>query len=357
MIVCERCEKKNEAHYKFCLGCGADISHLTAAPVADFKPRAQPPIPSSAPVTRAVPHAAQSKPASLRPIVKYTSKPASVPTSEGSHCSECRAVIPDDFKFCGECGFALAPVELVKQPSAGTSLSSVADTSQRIAQPKLSVAPRAVLTLIRADGRGDETFSIEKDATTIDPALNPLFANDDYLSPNHALIHFQDEKLFIRDNDSLNGIYIRIPSNQAVELKDRGIFRIGREVLQYQSLDEAVSSNYGEELMGSDASGIVGRLSAIVGPGMYGNASLIPEEGIRLGRERGDLLFSEDGYVSGLHAKVYPKDGKLWISDLDSSNGTYLRIDAGTDLQLNGGDFILLGQQLFRVDLAAMPIT
>ena len=32
MIVCNRCGKENQDHYKFCLGCGAE---LTAAPKGD----------------------------------------------------------------------------------------------------------------------------------------------------------------------------------------------------------------------------------------------------------------------------------------------------------------------------------
>ena len=37
------------------------------------------------------------------------------------------------------------------------------------------------------------------------------------------------------------------------------------------------------------------------------------------------------------------------LSDLGSTNGTYIRIKEETALA--SGDFVLLGQQLFRVDL------
>ena len=32
MIICKRCGKENQDHYKFCLGCGAELG---AAPGAD----------------------------------------------------------------------------------------------------------------------------------------------------------------------------------------------------------------------------------------------------------------------------------------------------------------------------------
>jgi predicted component of type VI protein secretion system len=68
-----------------------------------------------------------------------------------------------------------------------------------------------------------------------------------------------------------------------------------------------------------------------------------------MGRERGDILFSEDGYVSGLHCVFAPgDDGRLYLTDQQSSNGTFVRLSA--EHHLSNGDILLMGQQLFRVD-------
>ena len=68
-----------------------------------------------------------------------------------------------------------------------------------------------------------------------------------------------------------------------------------------------------------------------------------------VGRERGDINFPDDGYVSGLHARISLRDGKYYLSDLGSSNGTFIRIRSERPLQ--SGSFVLLGQQLFKITL------
>ena len=45
-----------------------------------------------------------------------------------------------------------------------------------------------------------------------------------------------------------------------------------------------------------------------------------------------------------------PATGEFSLVDLDSSNGTYVAIHG--DVTLQNGDFVRIGQHLFRVDLA-----
>ena len=105
----------------------------------------------------------------------------------------------------------------------------------------------------------------------------------------------------------------------------------------------------GVERLGSPAKGYVGRIALVIGREVTGNAFPIPESGIHLGRERGDVLFPEDGYVSGLHCRLAPVNGQLYLTDLGSSNGTFVRINGETDVI--DGDILLMGQQLFRISM------
>ena len=66
----------------------------------------------------------------------------------------------------------------------------------------------------------------------------------------------------------------------------------------------------------------MGRLALVIGRDTTGNAFPVPERGVHLGRERGDINFPDDGYVSGLHARITLRDGRVFLSDLGSSNGT-----------------------------------
>ena len=91
----------------------------------------------------------------------------------------------------------------------------------------------------------------------------------------------------------------------------------------------------------------MGRIALVIGRDETGNAFPIPESGVHLGRERGDILFPEDGYVSGLHCRLTWDGQRLFLTDLGSSNGTFVRIAGEADVR--SGDVLLMGQQLFRI--------
>jgi pSer/pThr/pTyr-binding forkhead associated (FHA) protein len=72
-----------------------------------------------------------------------------------------------------------------------------------------------------------------------------------------------------------------------------------------------------------------------------------------LGRESGDVVFTEDPFLSRRHAAIRVMDEKsraptFALVDLGSSNGSFLRIRGEIDLV--AGDHFRVGQQLFRVD-------
>jgi pSer/pThr/pTyr-binding forkhead associated (FHA) protein len=100
--------------------------------------------------------------------------------------------------------------------------------------------------------------------------------------------------------------------------------------------------------MGSPNPGYIGRLSLVIGRATTGNSFPIPPTGLHLGRERGDLIFPEDGYVSGLHARIHGEQGRVYLTDVGSSNGTFLR--ATGQVSIRSGDLLLMGQQLFRAE-------
>ena len=69
---------------------------------------------------------------------------------------------------------------------------------------------------------------------------------------------------------------------------------------------------------------------------------------MHLGRERGDIIFPEDGYVSGLHCRIHSEGGKVVLTDVGSSNGTFTRVR--NERTIKKGSLLLMGQQLFRAD-------
>lgn len=73
----------------------------------------------------------------------------------------------------------------------------------------------------------------------------------------------------------------------------------------------------------------------------------IPRGGLSLGRDHGDIVFSSDTYVSSEHCRVIPTPDGVYVEDLGSSNGTYLRVR--TTEQIPFGTLLLMGQTQFRI--------
>jgi pSer/pThr/pTyr-binding forkhead associated (FHA) protein len=206
------------------------------------------------------------------------------------------------------------------------------------------------LTALRADGTEAGNFALPDAPTvTVGRDTGSIFAGDSYLSPKHATFSRRGGGLFIKDEGSLNGVYLKLIPHDPWPLQYNDVFRIGQEIVRIEELKGQAKSPDGVERFGSPAHGYIGRLALVIGRDTTGNAFPIPERGVHLGRERGDILFSEDGYVSGLHCRVAPgPDGHVQLTDVGSSNGTFIRLRK--EHPLTPGDILLMGQQLFRVD-------
>jgi pSer/pThr/pTyr-binding forkhead associated (FHA) protein len=107
----------------------------------------------------------------------------------------------------------------------------------------------------------------------------------------------------------------------------------------------------GTEVMGSPNPGYWGKITVIIGREVDGSAFPLLGENVTIGRERGEINFPDDGYVSGLHARISMRDGRVYLADLGSSNGTFLKVNG--ERGLRNESFVLLGQQLFRLNLGA----
>jgi len=70
-----------------------------------------------------------------------------------------------------------------------------------------------------------------------------------------------------------------------------------------------------------------------------------------IGRSPGcSIPLQGDAFVSNVHARIYPKDGELWVEDLGSTNGTYVnaRLLQGA-VPLHRGDFVQVGDIIFEM--------
>jgi pSer/pThr/pTyr-binding forkhead associated (FHA) protein len=72
-----------------------------------------------------------------------------------------------------------------------------------------------------------------------------------------------------------------------------------------------------------------------------------------IGRSDGEIRFSDDVYLSPVHAQFGLRDGQLWVRDLGSRNGTWVFIDAPQ--RLADGDVVLIGSQIIRFRRLGYP--
>jgi len=207
------------------------------------------------------------------------------------------------------------------------------------------------LTALRADGSEAGSFPFPNESRVmIGRDSGGIFAGDSYLSPKHASFHLQGASWVVRDEGSLNGVYLKLAAEAPWPLNFGDVFRIGQEIIRVEPLEGQGATSDGVERLGSPKEGLIARLALVIGRDTTGNAYPIPYSGVHCGRERGDILFSEDGYVSGLHCRIAPDaNGQLFLTDVGSSNGTFVRLL--NDHTVGNGDVLLMGQQLFRVDL------
>src|SRR5260370_12253607 len=290
-------------------------------------------------VAQAVPVAAPA--AAPRPMAA----PAAAPVAGASvSCPRRGPVTAPSTKFCASCGYnrslvAAAPPAAAAAPTAAAPAAAAAAPAPGRGQ--------VMLTALRADGTEAGTFPLRGPVITIGRDVGGIFAGDSYLSPRHATFSVRGSKLFVKDELSLNGVYLKLAPESSVELQSGDVFRIGQEIIRFELLTPQPPGADGVERLGSPSKGYIGRMSLLTGRDTTGNAYPVPEHGIHIGRERGDILFPEDGYVSGLHCRLSWENGHAFLTDLVSSNGTFSRIYKERELLNN--DVLLMRQQLFRI--------
>ena len=345
MIVCKRCGRENQDHYKFCLGCGAELAADLA--VAQAPTQTPPPEEEKQPPPAQVRQPAE-KPAS-QPEAKSADSVAPPSGKETASsppgCPQCGAHNPPGFAFCGNCGSRLK-----QAPEQAAPVGDDAPAAQVAPTAGASSRPVGQLSLIRPDGTPDGTFALSEPETIVGRSCGDLFAQDGYLSPHHARFYREGEHVMMEDLDSQNGVFVRITGEEA--LLDGDLFRVGQELLRFDAIAKPKPAADGTFILGSPNPGYWGRLSLVVGQGIDGSAFPLMGDEMVLGRERGDILFSDDGYVSSTHAKLTlaSDGGGVRLVDLGSSNGTFMRLREPR--RITPGTFVLMGQQLFRFEVA-----
>ena len=216
---------------------------------------------------------------------------------------------------------------------------------------------RAKLVVIGQDGKPGREYEIEAEQTDIGREEGSiLLVNDPYVSPRHARLQFREGRFFIRDLESVNGVYVRLRAAERLQHAD--LVLVGLEVLRFEVVSDAErglgpAAERGTQVFGSPAAPRYARLCQRTVEGVTRDVYYPTREETVIGREVGDLVFTTDPFMSRRHAAIVrdPASNTFSLKDLGSSNGTYLGIRG--ERELSPGDHVRIGQHLFRLDFGA----
>jgi pSer/pThr/pTyr-binding forkhead associated (FHA) protein len=213
-------------------------------------------------------------------------------------------------------------------------------------------ASRAKLVLIRGDGMDGVSFTLAGDEHLAGRAGDcPLpFEEDPFLSPRHSNFLYRNNELVVRDETSANGVFVRLRGAKDISFGDR--FLVGEQLLEIQptSIDgEGEPVGDGTYFYASPRRISRFRVVQALRGGDTGRAFRAQSDVVSFGREGNDIDFPDDPFISGHHAQVSIEGDTLTLTDLNSKNGTFLRIN--NEHVLSHGDYVFMGQQLLRVEI------
>ena len=92
-----------------------------------------------------------------------------------------------------------------------------------------------------------------------------------------------------------------------------------------------------------------GRLVVVEPRERKGHAWELSEE-LTVGRAAGCQISLDDSYVSQLHARVFQREGVVYVEDLGSTNGTFLNTrKVSSAVPMNRGDKLRIGSTVMEV--------
>ncbi len=300
-----------------------------------------------------------------------------------------------------EASVATASPPVAKEPTTARVEASAAEQESR-RKGVQSRLPLGRLVIITKEGSPGAIFPIHGQIDIGRTEGDVVLTEDRYLSPRHARIRFREDRCYLRDLDSVNGVFLRVAAPRAtkaadielaptpagappcivgtseghlaVPLKHQDLILVGQQVLKFDILTDAEAGlgpamEHGTLVFGTPSSPRYARLSQRTVEGVARDVYYIRKVETVLGRESGDVVFTDDPFLSRRHAAILVSSApsqpapygisqerrrrptSFHLVDLASSNGTFLGIRGETEV--SDGDLVRVGQQLFRIELGA----
>ncbi len=250
---------------------------------------------------------------------------------------------PAQPRFDPATGQRIDPTASEEQPQARTMFFGALQQ-----QP---VVPR--LVVIKGEGGDGNTYHLQGTTTVIGRASGEItFVEDPFLSPQHARFSSQNGRLFVQDIGSENGVFLRI--KKPTPVRDGAYMLVGEQLLRLdrRPFSDGAPTSAGTYFYGSPRPTGAFRIVQCLAGGGEGRIASAEGGVLTMGRETNTLNFPDDRFISGHHARLDAASDSddVILTDTGSRNGTFIRIDGAQELF--HGDYLFVGQQLLRVEIA-----
>jgi pSer/pThr/pTyr-binding forkhead associated (FHA) protein len=243
-----------------------------------------------------------------------------------AQCPICGQVNPPGELYCIECGFLLSSEQPVEASAAEGVFPRLRDASGR------EFLLKAGENLIGRDPSAD------------------VLLNDGTVSRRHARILVESNTAYIEDLGSTNGTTLNgqpVPPGQRVPLPPQAELRLGSVVLTVE-LPEGFETPLVAEEMAPPLAYLVNTADSSQRYPLYARP-------LKIGRRPGNDIVIPDPYVSGTHAVIEIVGNEVRITDLGSTNGTFLgevRLTPNLPTPVEPGVVLTLGKSQFVVEWA-----
>lgn len=265
-------------------------------------------------------------------------------------CAKCGTSWPQAYQFCGRCG----------GPLHADNFAPVTDAAH-IPPPPRGPAPQEPLatasirlSVLRGAVSEGATVEVPLGVSALGKQAEMSFPNDPLLAARHVVFDRSPETIDIIGIPGEAGVFRRL--REPTLVRSGEVIFAGEQYLLVRSAESIPSEppppgelppeNFGTPLPPPRL-----HVTQLLAGGLPGRVTSTDRDQLTIGREGADMSFPQDRFMSGRHLRLeVAPTGHVQVVDSGSLNGTFVRIKR-LPQRLHGGDEILCGTLLFRLDV------
>ncbi len=234
---------------------------------------------------------------------------------------------------------------------------SMSPTAAPVAAPLAELAAAAVpapaaahfrLTVQRSTG-GPAFYEPPGDCAVLGTQGTLAIQREAFCHAREAEIRWEDGRVWLRDLEHGNGVFLRV--HHSVELEFGDEFIVGHQLL---TIERNPDPNDGPEegptyFYSSPKWTSSFRVVQIFEGGAKGACVVAHGTTVQIGSAIGDFVFTDDPLVDDQHCLIDEQAGAILLTDLGSRTGVFVRIKG--EQELVGGDEIMVGRTLMQLEV------